>query len=90
MNDDYLWTGSGQPDADIERLEQALRPFAHRPQPLKLPRRSRWVGIAILCASCFVVSVFAWAQARPTPDHNSPTVEAHLRSYDAGPVDGSE
>jgi hypothetical protein len=77
MNDEYLWTGAGRPDPAVEHLEQALRPYGHRPQPVRLhapaafarlgrkealpaAQRSHWLGIAILCASCFVVSVFAW------------------------------
>jgi hypothetical protein len=92
MNDEYLWTGTGQPDPDVELLERALRPYGHRPQALRLPvaRRSRWLGLAILCVTSFVVSVFAWAHAHPSPDRPSPTVEALFRSYDAGHVDGSD
>ncbi len=38
MND-YLWDGTGKPDADIERLETALRPLQYVPpaNPLTLP-----------------------------------------------------
>jgi len=93
MHDEYLWAGTGRPDPEIERLEDALRPYRYRPQPLKLAATrtaNRWLGIAILCASCFAISVFAWAHTRSSADHNSPTVEAHFRSYDAGHVDGSE
>src|SRR5580704_12907041 len=27
MSDEYLWDGSGAPDADVERLEESLRRF---------------------------------------------------------------
>jgi FecR protein len=34
MNDDYLWDGSGEPDPEIQRLEQTLGRFRHnRPAP---------------------------------------------------------
>ncbi|HEX7955533.1 MAG TPA: hypothetical protein VF508_01235, partial [Pyrinomonadaceae bacterium] len=34
---DYLWDGTGERDAEVERLEGLLRDFAHRPRPLELP-----------------------------------------------------
>jgi hypothetical protein len=93
MSDEYLWTGTGRPDPELERLEHALRRYRHRPRPLALAgvrREPRWFGIALLCAGCLVVSVFAWARARPSPDRAAQAVEAHLWSHDAGHVDGSE
>jgi hypothetical protein len=34
---DYLWDKSGGPDAEVERLEELLGEFRHRPRPLELP-----------------------------------------------------
>ena len=31
MNDDYLWDGSGQPDPEVRRLEELLKPFGYSP-----------------------------------------------------------
>ena len=31
MNDDYLWDGSGQPDPEVRRLEELLKPFRYSP-----------------------------------------------------------
>jgi hypothetical protein len=31
MSDDYLWSGRGKPDPDVERLEGLLRRFRHEP-----------------------------------------------------------
>jgi len=49
MKDDYLWDGSGEPDAEIERLEKVLSRYKYQPRPLGaafdqqlLPRRARW------------------------------------------------
>ena len=46
MNDEYLWSGTGAPDPDVEALERALAPFRHRGTPLaSLPsRRDRAAG----------------------------------------------
>ena len=49
--DDYLWDGSGEPDAEIVRLEALLRPHGHTARPLVLPARTppprRFVGAAL-------------------------------------------
>lgn len=34
---DYLWDKTGEPDAEVERLERALGALRHRPRPLELP-----------------------------------------------------
>jgi hypothetical protein len=44
MNEDYLWDKSGEPDADVEKLEQTLGRlrFKRPAEPLPLPATSRW------------------------------------------------
>jgi hypothetical protein len=37
MTDDYLWDGSGEPDPDIQRLENTLTKFRHQGQALEFP-----------------------------------------------------
>jgi len=50
---DYLWNKSGEPDAEVKRLEEALAPLRYKHQPLRLPanvnhkRRSHWLPLAI-------------------------------------------
>ncbi|HJQ34918.1 MAG TPA: hypothetical protein VJ866_22405 [Pyrinomonadaceae bacterium] len=34
---DYLWDKTGEPDAEVERLEALLSSFGHTPRPLALP-----------------------------------------------------
>ena len=55
MNDDYLWDPSAPPDPELQKLEAALRPAAHRHAPLPeqgWPSRTRhmrlvrWAAIA--------------------------------------------
>ncbi|HUS05961.1 MAG TPA: FecR family protein [Bryobacteraceae bacterium] len=47
MSDQYLWDKTGQPDPEIQKLEELLHPLRHT-RPLQMPRRrtNRWVGIA--------------------------------------------
>jgi hypothetical protein len=49
MKDDYLWDRTGEPDPDIQSLEQSLGRFRHQPERLGaafdrqlLPRRINW------------------------------------------------
>ena len=37
MNDDYLWDGSGEPDPEIQKLENTLANFRHEGQPPEFP-----------------------------------------------------
>jgi hypothetical protein len=44
MNEDYLWDKSGEPDPEIERLEQTLGRLRYKrlAEPLPLPASTRW------------------------------------------------
>ena len=37
MKDDYLWDRSGQPDPEIEQLEEILGELRYQPRPLEIP-----------------------------------------------------
>jgi hypothetical protein len=37
MNDDYLWDGTGEPDPEIQQLEQVLGTLRYQPRPLEIP-----------------------------------------------------
>jgi hypothetical protein len=37
MNDDYLWDRTGEPDAEIQELEEILGTLRYQPKPLVLP-----------------------------------------------------
>ena len=38
MNEDYLWDKTGQPDPQIQQLEEILGTLRYQPRPLELPR----------------------------------------------------
>ena len=40
MNDDYLWDKSGEPDPQVQQLEEILGTLRYQPQPLNLPAES--------------------------------------------------
>ena len=35
MNDDYLWDRTGEPDPEIQELEEVLGTLRYQPQPLE-------------------------------------------------------
>ena len=37
MNDDYLWDKSGEPDPEVQQLEQVLGTLRYQPRPLQIP-----------------------------------------------------
>jgi hypothetical protein len=61
MRDDYLWDRSGEPDAEIERLERTLGQLRLRPKPLELPaalppRRRVFPALAAAAAVVLMLS----------------------------------
>lgn len=70
---DYLWDKTGEPDAEMERLEELLGAFAHAPRALELPpdlrvaepRRRLWpallavaaVALLLLCAGLWLAAL---------------------------------
>jgi hypothetical protein len=65
MNDNYLWDRSGVPDAEIERMEQALEPFRHRVRPARVPR-VRWTA-ALAAAAAVVLAALMIARTTVAP-----------------------
>jgi len=69
LKNDYLWDGSGEPDADVARLERALGKFRHAGRTPELPedmaavRASKktlwgerlWFQFAVVAASALIV-----------------------------------
>lgn len=66
MNADYLWDGSGEPDADTARLEQLLAPFAWQGRIPERRQRWRWAAAAAVTAA-IAAGTLARVNLRPTP-----------------------
>lgn len=63
MSEDYLWDKSGQPDPEIQKLENLLSPLGHNPgkTPMfALPRRSRVPVFLAIAASVLVILGATW------------------------------
>jgi hypothetical protein len=65
MKDDYLWDKSGEPDPDIQKLEEILGSLRYQPQPLEIPedlrisRRQRNYVPLLAIAATVVVALLA-------------------------------
>jgi hypothetical protein len=61
MNDNYLWDRSGEPETDVQELEEILGTLRHRPRSLEIPvgihprRRSFVPAFAIAAAILLLV-----------------------------------
>src|SRR5262245_53257680 len=64
MKDDYLWDKSGEPDPEVQQLEEILGTLRYQPRPLEIPddlfvqrRRNYFPLLAI--AATFVIALLA-------------------------------
>ena len=60
MNDDYLWDGTGEPDPEVERLEQMLSVYKYQPKTLELPARpGTWFSPRLAAAAALILMAAA-------------------------------
>ena len=72
MKDDYLWDKSGQPDPEIQKLEEILGTLRYQPKPLELPqelptsRRRNYVPVLAIAATLLLALVAGgiWLRVR--------------------------
>ena len=68
MKDDYLWDKSGQPDPEIQKLEEILGTLRYQPKPLELPvsRRRNYLPLLAIAASLLLALVAGgiWLRVR--------------------------
>lgn len=70
MNEEYLWDRSGEPDAEIERLERTLAPlrYRHRGDLAGAARRhgsnAKWAAVA--AAAALITAAVVLERAHPT------------------------
>jgi negative regulator of sigma E activity len=75
MNDDYLWDKSGEPDPQIQQLEEILGTLRHQPRPLHLPRRRNYLPLLAIAATV-VMALLAgglWTQIK-SPNPSIPVI----------------
>ncbi|HJP93024.1 MAG TPA: hypothetical protein VJ875_13790 [Pyrinomonadaceae bacterium] len=84
MNEDYLWDKSGEPDPEIQQLEEILRPLRYRPKPLALPanlavhQRRRYFPMLAIAATVLLALVAAGLWFRLHAGNKSQSQQANV------------
>ena len=74
MNEDYLWDKSGQPDPQIQELEEILGTLRYQPKSLMIPRglavsrRRNYLPLLAIAATVLLglLAAGVWVQVRTT------------------------
>jgi len=94
-SDEYLWSGTGEPDADIAQLESLLAPYGHRGVMPLLPARPvrrralrAIVPVLMAAASLALVAGAAWFAFAARPGGWTVQSLAGAPSVGGNPIDG--
>jgi len=84
MNEEYLWDKSGEPDPEVQELEEILAPLRYQPKPLELPapRRNNYLLWAI--AASLLIALMAgslWLKFRS----QQPVQQEQAKSFPSVP-----
>jgi negative regulator of sigma E activity len=83
MNEDYLWDKSGEPDPEIQRLEEILGPLRYQPKRFAIPtnlatRRRRYFPLLAIAATVLLAVLAAGIWFRVRVSHNSQPQQANV------------
>ena len=92
MNDDYLWDKTGQPDPQIQELEEILGTLRYQPKPLaipgdlRVPQRRNYFPLLAIAASVLLALIAGgiWLRVR---SNDAPPQQAHVTPASAKPVE---
>jgi hypothetical protein len=82
MNEDYLWDKSGEPDPQIQELEDLLAPLRYQPKPLELPnelpvvRRRNYFPLLAIAATVLIALIATGLWLRVRTEKSDPPHEA--------------
>lgn len=82
MNDDYLWDKSGEPDPEIQELENILAPLRYQPAPLEMPnelpatRRRNYFPLLAIAATVLIALLATGLWLRVRTEASIPPIEA--------------
>jgi hypothetical protein len=82
MKDDYLWDKSGDPDPELQQLEQILGTLRYQPRPLEIPddlvvqRRRNYFPLLAIAATFVIALLVAGLWWRATSQKAPIRVEA--------------
>jgi len=82
MKDDYLWDKTGEPDPEIQKLEEILGTLRYQPKPLELPkdqRRRNYFPLLAIAASLLLALVAGGVWLRVRTERTPQLHEAEVR-----------
>jgi len=91
MNDDYLWDKTGQPDPEIQQLEEILGALRYQPKPLVIPddvrvlRQRNYFPLLAIAASILLAIVAAGIWLRVRSHNEAPKQVARVESPTPAP-----
>ena len=80
MNDDYLWDKTGQPDPQIQQLEEIMGTLRYQPKPLVLPRRKNYLPLLAIAASILLAILAGGIWLRVRSRNETPKQQAQVES----------
>jgi hypothetical protein len=83
MNDDYLWDKTGQPDPEIQQLEEILGTLRYQPKPLAIPnapRRRNSIPLLAIAASLLLAILAGGIWLRVRSRNTTPPQQARLET----------
>lgn len=86
MNDDYLWDKTGQPDPEIQQLEEILGTLRYQPKPLvipdevRIPRRRNYFPLLAIAASILLAIVAGGIWLRVRSRNEAPKQQAKVET----------
>ena len=78
MNDDYLWDKTGQPDPQIQQLEEILGTLRYQPRPWALPQKRNYFPLLAIAASLLLALLAGGIWLRVRSRHEAPRQQAQV------------
>lgn len=84
MNDDYLWDKSGEPDPQVQELEEILGALRYQPKPFEVPSdapastRRKYFPLVAIAATLLVALLVAGIWFRMRTSNNSQPQQARI------------
>jgi len=85
MNDDYLWDKTGQPDPEIQQLEEILGTLRYQPRPLALPQKRNYFPLLAIAASLLLALLAGGIWLRVRSRNTTPPQQAKIDSPTPAP-----
>ena len=78
MNDDYLWDKTGQPDPQIQQLEEILGTLRYQPKPQALPKKRNYYPLLAIAASLLLALLVGGIWLRVRSRNEAPPQQAKI------------